>query len=173
MVRHPRKVKGFNGSLDELASAVGKLHCDKLSYFIGSLGENLQEQAGADVGRGRNQLAQKLYLAANTLTRAEEVMCSALEIYGTLKEKEGRVENVEGYCGELNELAGAVGNMAYDKTAQFVGSLAIEMRSQARFDVDAETSSFGQKLYLTGDILVDAERAIKSAWVTCRPHMEE
>ena len=77
--KHPLEIEGF-GSLDELAEEVGNLRYDKTRDFLSSLADDIKRQADADKGRGRLQLAEKLYQTAERLYSARDEMERAWKI---------------------------------------------------------------------------------------------
>ncbi|MBT7903503.1 hypothetical protein HN587_06590 [Candidatus Woesearchaeota archaeon] len=80
MVNHPRQVKGFNGSLDELACAIGNMTYDQTAEVIGKLADDLKRQADADHARGRVKLATELYATAERLYSSRDRMNAAWTI---------------------------------------------------------------------------------------------
>lgn len=47
-MKHPRNVEGYNGSLEELAKAIGNMSYDQVAIFLEKLAEDLNNQAEAD-----------------------------------------------------------------------------------------------------------------------------
>ncbi|MDP3990390.1 MAG: hypothetical protein Q8Q01_04250 [archaeon] len=80
MTRHPRYVEGFEGSLEQLANAVGNMTYDQTASFIEKLADDIKRQADADSARGRIKLASELYATAERLYKAKETMVLAWEI---------------------------------------------------------------------------------------------
>jgi len=80
MAKHPKQVKGFEGSLEQLASAIGNMTYDQTASFIEKLANDIKRQADADFARGKTQLASKLYAAAENLYSAKENMDRAWKI---------------------------------------------------------------------------------------------
>ena len=72
MAKHPNYVEGFNGSLEELAYAVGNMTYDQTALFIKKLAEDLKRQADSDFARGRVKLASEMYHAVEHLLKAKE-----------------------------------------------------------------------------------------------------
>lgn len=67
-MKHPIRVEGYDGSLEELAKAVGKMRYDKVAEFLQHLGEDFARQGDDDLTlRGRPQLAEKLYAVSQHL----------------------------------------------------------------------------------------------------------
>ncbi|MBU0470669.1 MAG: hypothetical protein KKA62_00585 [Nanoarchaeota archaeon] len=79
-MKHPLEVEGFEGNLEGLAKAVGNMRYDKARDFLGYLADDIMRQADADKGRGRVQLAERLYQTAERLYQAREVMDLAWKI---------------------------------------------------------------------------------------------
>ena len=77
MFKHPRTVEGYEGSLDELAQAIGIMTYDETASFIEKLADDLKKQANADLGRGRKKLSSELYATANKLYEARDKMYAA------------------------------------------------------------------------------------------------
>ena len=80
MPEHKKYVKGFNGSLDQLAKNVGIMQYNYTSSFIESLANDIAKQADADLMRGRGDLSSRLYETANELYQAKEKMDLAWKI---------------------------------------------------------------------------------------------
>ncbi|MFT5359692.1 MAG: propanediol dehydratase small subunit [Candidatus Paceibacteria bacterium] len=72
--RHSRTVKGYDGSLEDLAIDVGNMTYDQTAKFIDHLSKDLRRQAEGDRGRGRPRLAQKLDQTANYLEYSKNNM---------------------------------------------------------------------------------------------------
>jgi hypothetical protein len=60
MAHHPGTVEGWNGSLHELAMAIGNMRYDTQADFIQLLTEEFERQSRADHDSGRNQLSARL-----------------------------------------------------------------------------------------------------------------
>lgn len=71
MKKHPTTVENWDGSLEELARAIGRMRYDKVARFIGLLADDLRTQAEGDQRRGRAQLARMLMHCAATLDEAQ------------------------------------------------------------------------------------------------------
>lgn len=80
MAKHPRKVKGFDGSLEELAFAVENMTYDETALFISYLAESFMERAVKDKEAGRLKLADQLLDIAEKLKVAEISTKMAWEI---------------------------------------------------------------------------------------------
>lgn len=79
-MKHPTTVTGYNGSLDELAKAIGNMQYDKTAEFIEKLADDIKRQADADTQKGRAQLASRLYQTAEELYSARDKMLEAWKI---------------------------------------------------------------------------------------------
>lgn len=80
MTKHPQNVKGFEGSLEQLAKSVGNMTYDQTASFIEKLADDIKRQADADFERGRAKLASELYATANELYQAKDRMDLAWKI---------------------------------------------------------------------------------------------
>lgn len=80
MAKHPKKVEGFDGSLEQLAQAIGNMTYDQTASFIEKLADNIKRQADADSAKERKKLAEKLYSTANKLYEAKNEMYKAWKI---------------------------------------------------------------------------------------------
>ncbi len=79
--RHPKEVVGYNGSLKDLAQAIGAMSYDQVAVFIGELALDIKTQAEADLTlRKRKKLAKELFEAANLLSQAQTKINSAWDI---------------------------------------------------------------------------------------------
>ncbi len=80
MSKHPKKVKGFEGSLEELAESIGNMVYDQTASFIEKLADNIKKQADADLSKCMTKLASELYFTADELYKARDKMNSAWKI---------------------------------------------------------------------------------------------
>lgn len=80
MVKHPEQVEGFDGSLEDLAKAVGNMTYDQTASFLEKLADDLRRQADADLARGRKQLASKLYATSEELLSSRDKMNLAWKV---------------------------------------------------------------------------------------------
>lgn len=80
MIKHPRDIEGYEGSLAQLAKDVGNMQYDQTASFIEELADDITRQADADLGRGNSKLADKLYATANKLYEARDEMTKAWKI---------------------------------------------------------------------------------------------
>ena len=80
MTRHPRHVEGYEGSLKQLAEAVGNMTYDEVARFTGEYADDIMRQADGDMERGNFQLASKLYSMAESLYISEAKMWRAWRI---------------------------------------------------------------------------------------------
>jgi len=87
-MKHPWSVEGFDGTLDELAEAVGNMRYDKARDFLEYLADDLKRQADEDKAKGRTDLADKLYKTAETLYAARDSMDAVWKICEPQMEEE-------------------------------------------------------------------------------------
>ncbi|MFA7707948.1 MAG: hypothetical protein WCX73_03290 [Candidatus Pacearchaeota archaeon] len=80
MSKHPKTVKGFTGSLEQLAKSIGNMSYDQTGIFIEKLADDIVKQADEDIKKGRKNLAIKLYATAEKLYRAKDKMDLAWKI---------------------------------------------------------------------------------------------
>ena len=80
MSKHSDHLEGYNGSLEELAKALGNMRYDKLVVFIEKLADGINRQADNDLARGRQRLARQLYDVAVNLHEARDSMYKAWKI---------------------------------------------------------------------------------------------
>ena len=79
-MKHPSIVIGWNGSLAELAQAVGNMSYDQTTRFIDLLADDIRKQANNDWTRGKTRLAAELYKTADALFEATVKMDDAWKI---------------------------------------------------------------------------------------------
>lgn len=87
---------------------------------------------------------------------------------------EGKVEhplNIPKWEGTLEELAQAVENMRYDKTAEFLKYLAQCFRDRSKTDKLAGKLKLHNALYNVYTRTDVAAEYTKDAWKICEPHM--
>jgi molybdenum-dependent DNA-binding transcriptional regulator ModE len=80
---------------------------------------------------------------------------------------------VEGYDGSLNQLAKSVGNMSYDKTAEFILELADKFLAQSEKDFKRGRTRLVSRLIETADALYRAHDEMSEAWRICKPYMKD
>jgi len=73
-------LKGWGGDLKSLARAICDLKYDRTAEFIEALAVAVYEDAEADAGRGRTQLAGRLQETSMHLSRASDEMQKAWKI---------------------------------------------------------------------------------------------
>lgn len=79
--RHPKEVVGYDGSLKDLAQAIGQMSYDQVAVFIGELALDIKTQAEADLTlRKRKKLAKELFEAVDLLSQAQAKINSAWDI---------------------------------------------------------------------------------------------
>ncbi len=79
-MKHPDYVEGFNGSLEDLAKAVGNMRYDKVEEFIEALADDIVQQAEKDKENGKTCLATRLYETADKLYSAQNCIGKAWKI---------------------------------------------------------------------------------------------
>lgn len=78
---------------------------------------------------------------------------------------------VEGYNGTLEDLAKAVGNMSYNKTAEFIEKFANDLVRQADNDLEKGNIKVASGLYKTANKLYNAKKSMFRVWKICEPYM--
>ncbi len=78
--KHPVSVEGWNGTLEELAVAVGRMRYDKVAEFVGYFAKHAESEAQKDAIEGKVKLPRKLFLASKYLYCAQEEYDSAWKI---------------------------------------------------------------------------------------------
>lgn len=74
MMKHPTAVEGYEGSLEELAEAVGRMRYDKIVEVLKYLADDMARQAKGDESAGHPKLAILLREHAAQLNIAKEQM---------------------------------------------------------------------------------------------------
>lgn len=80
MTKHFKNVKGFQGSLEQLAKSIGDMTYDQTALLIEKLADDIKRQSGLDSAKGRQKLAKELYSTANKLYEARDKMKLAWKI---------------------------------------------------------------------------------------------
>lgn len=83
------------------------------------------------------------------------------------------LEDIEGYEGKLEDLAIQIGNLKYNRTNDFILSLANEIKRQAEADEKRGRKKLSERLYKTAESLYQAYREMDLAWKICEPYMKE
>lgn len=73
-MKHPTAVEGYEGSLEELARAIGKMRYDKIAEVLKYLAEDLERQSEGDRAAGRAKLAAMLHEVSGQIGVAKEQM---------------------------------------------------------------------------------------------------
>ena len=79
-IKHPDKVVGYDGSLDQLAQAVGNMTYDQVALFFALLSQDISRQAEADLSRGRRKLSKALSDVAQNLDQSRKSMALVWKI---------------------------------------------------------------------------------------------
>lgn len=77
MAKHPRVVIGYEGSLEDLAKAIGNMTYDQVAELIGLLANDLKNQSDSDFKKGRVKLSKKVFDATIKLNSAKKDMLDA------------------------------------------------------------------------------------------------
>jgi len=79
---------------------------------------------------------------------------------------------VEGFKGNMHDLAGEIGNMTYDQVANLIYELCDDIKSQASADVKRGRMKLAEKLFSVSTSLDMAGREMSAAWKICKPFMD-
>jgi len=79
-MNHPKKIKGYNGTIEDLAKEIGNLRYDYLNEFLEDLELDIRRQADNDKETGRIQLADRLYATADNLKNVRDKLDEAWKI---------------------------------------------------------------------------------------------
>ena len=82
------------------------------------------------------------------------------------------LSNVPGWNGSLKELASAIENMWYDKTAEFIFHLSRAFAARARRDRFSKKFKLGNQLLSSAQVLEKAANSVNEAWKICKPYMK-
>lgn len=77
---HPDHVEGWNGTLEELAQAIGNMRYDTIAQFIDLLSNDIRRQSGDDWKRGRRRLSIRLNQTAHDLSLVKYGFSAAWKI---------------------------------------------------------------------------------------------
>lgn len=77
---HPKKVIGYNESLENLAKAICDMTYDQVAELIGLLADDLKKQSESDFKRNRLKLSKAVSDATNKLYSAKQDMLLAWNI---------------------------------------------------------------------------------------------
>ena len=87
--KHPDRVIGFEGSLEDLAKSIGNMQYNKVEEFVTFLADDITRQANADRQKDRKQLAERLYKTAEKLYEVRDEIRKVWKICRPyMKEKE-------------------------------------------------------------------------------------
>lgn len=82
-------------------------------------------------------------------------------------------DHVDGWIYSLEELVDSIGQMRYDKLAEFLDLLAINFSKQATSDIEASRIKLSVELIQASVFVIDAAEQMKKAWKICEPYMKE
>ena len=71
-MKHPLSVEGYDGPLENLARAIGKMRYDKIAEVLKYLAEDLERQSRGDKAKGRAKLATMLHEVSTQIGVAKE-----------------------------------------------------------------------------------------------------
>ena len=57
--KHPTRVEGWNGTLEDLAEAIGSMRYDKVAEFVGYFARHAESEAEKDTADGKVRLPGK------------------------------------------------------------------------------------------------------------------
>lgn len=164
MSKHPNKILGFKGTIDDMATHVANMDVDETSYFILKLADDIKQQADNDSKRGRNRLAKRLYQTSEHIYGARE------EINYIVDEYKSQGKYILEYDFSLDLIAKKVGNMKYNKTSKFIKKLAYTIKERAM--INSENALVVDKFHRTSNKLYLATENLDSAWKICKPRMK-
>lgn len=78
-------------------------------------------------------------------------------------------EEVEKYTGNLNELATDIGNLRYDKLADFLDALRAKLANDSEDDQNGKRYKLSAQLQEAAVSIESALTAIENAWEISRP----
>ena len=73
-MKHPTKIEGFNGSIEEAAKAIAQMRYDSIFKFLKAFANEFKKQSKGDKKGGRLQLAKLLSVLALALDFSAETM---------------------------------------------------------------------------------------------------
>ena len=80
-------------------------------------------------------------------------------------------DHVVGWNGSLEDLARSVGNMRYDKVAEFITLLIAEFSAQAEADLAKGRKDLRASLKALAETLGEAGVLTRRIWKVCKPYM--
>ncbi len=78
--KHKRVIEKYNGSLQQLATDIGDLYYEALSFLLQEFTIKLNTDGNKDLDGGRKKLAMALYRAAEAIEEAEKHISEAWKI---------------------------------------------------------------------------------------------
>jgi len=85
---------------------------------------------------------------------------------------EDHPETVEKYDGNLKELAEDIGDLRYDKLAEFLNQLEIKIYDDAYNDFNGKRLKLSGFLLDASILISDLKNKIREAWHICKPYMK-
>lgn len=92
---HPTRVEGFEGTLEDLATAVFKMRYDKLTEFLLYGLKELSRQYESDKEKGRTKVSRMLFLAINKLAELTDTMYKVFLLCQSFMKEEMALEKKE------------------------------------------------------------------------------
>jgi hypothetical protein len=81
-------------------------------------------------------------------------------------------KTVEGYDGDLEDLAYNIGNLRYDVLEQFLTALADDLVRQSEGDLKRGRPQLASKLYKTANTIYKSRDEMGDIWNLCKPYMD-
>ena len=79
-MKHPDFIEGYDGTMKDLAHAIGNMRYDKVEEFINELEQDFLHQAINDTEHGRYKLSIKLWRIVDILRKLKTKMNEAWNI---------------------------------------------------------------------------------------------
>lgn len=89
--KHPKYVRRYKGTLEELVLDISNMTYDKVAEFLYELSKELEKQGDADMARKRKMLAKQLKNAAKDVIKAKKAMDKAWKICEPYMKKENNI----------------------------------------------------------------------------------
>ena len=166
MRKHPRRVRGYFGSLEKLARRVG--YSDE--YIVDFLKDSsiaFNNRSISDSMDGKKYLSLNLHISSENLYLAKEILEKILV------ESPRRKPFIFGYYGPIKELPKRIENMTYDQGAIFLNGLSKTLKQRSKiYSLKGEVKK-AERFKLASKAVKNSGKGAKNAWDICKAYMIE
>jgi hypothetical protein len=171
-VKHKDNIKGYEGSIEDLAKETKNINYNTLEYFLATLSEGIRNDSEADERRERYQLSKRLYSASNNIKQAKFSIKGA-KVLSLSHDSSKYKEKLETFDIHIEDLALQIKDLKYDSLAEYLRLLSREIKNEANSHRKEKRYNLAASLYDTAYYIKQAKKQIDIAWNICEPYMRK